>query len=307
MRVAALPALALLLSSAASAQLTLLPQVGVESSKTSVQYNDLSSFSPLGSEASARASVRLDYRLKGGHGPFLGAATSPSPVEYNFTNPTTGGESFQASTGNLQWRLEGGWMYSSKPITFKKNKAPTTAQSTQTTEETVVVKKSCGSYVYKSHCNSSREKTAAPPAEKTALTMRIQPFVGAAYNPSTGEDIIEAPADYTYKAGNWNTAFLAGTGFEFGKGSRRLFTINVQYLKGLGNLDEKTLVAETDGKVTTTRLSSSMSSWNVALGLPFTLGKKKAAPAPQQKAEPQTKQKSKCGEYRYKCTRKVVI
>lgn len=306
MRVAALPALALLLCSAASAQLTLLPQVGVESSKTSVQYNDLSSFAPLGREASARASVRLDYRLKGGHGPFLGAATSPAPVEYNFTNPNTGGQSFKATTDGLGFRLEGGWMYSSKPITFKKGKSSTAAQSTKSVEETVVVKKSCGSYVYKSHCGSSKQK-AAPPAKNTDLNMRIQPFVGAAYNPSTGENITQAPNDYTYKAGNWNTAFLAGTGFEFGKGARRLFTVNVQYLKGLGNMDEQTMMAETDGKVTTTRLSSAMNSWSVGLGLPFTLGKKKTTPAPQEKTQSKTEQKSKCSEYRYKCTRKVVI
>ena len=305
MRIAALPALALLLSGAASAQLTLLPHVGVERSNTSVQYNDGRSFSPLGGEASARASLRLDYRFKGGFGPFVGAATSPAPVDYAFANPATGGQSFKATAGDLQWRLEGGWMYSSKPITFKNRKAAAAqAQRTRATQQSTV-KKSCGSYSYRSHCGSSSKSITT--AKNKALNLRLQPFVGAAYNPSTGEDLKTAPSGYTYKAGNWNTALLAGSGFEFGRGSQRLFTLSVQYIKGLGNLDEKTLVTQTDAKTTTTRLQSDVSSWSVALGLPFTLSKKK--PSLQQRTQ-RTEQKSKCGEYKeYKsrCVRKVVI
>jgi hypothetical protein len=305
MRSAALPLVVLLFSSAASAQLTLLPQVALDNSRTSLQYNDLRSFSPLGREFSPRASVRLDYRFKGGHGPFVGLGSSAAPVDFSFTNPATGGQIYRATSADRLFRMEGGWQYSSKPITFKNRKAAVAAATRTRSTEQSEVKSRCGSYTYKSHCGSSREKTVQ--ARSRDWNLRLQPFAGAAYIPSVKEDLSVQNGSYTYKAGNWNTALLAGTGFEFGRGSQRLFTISVQYLKGLGNLDPKTLVTESNAKTTITRLDSRASGWSVGLGLPFSLTNRKVA---QPLKTERTEQRSKCGEYKeykYRCTRKVVI
>jgi hypothetical protein len=294
----------LLFSSAANAQLTLLPQIGIDNSQTSLKYNGGNSFAPLGRQTDPRASLRLDYRLKGGHGPFVGVASSPAPVDFSFADPLSGATQFRADNGDRQWRIEGGWQYSSKPITFRNRKAEAAAAA-KTRSERTEYKSRCGSYTYKSSCSSSRDKVTA--AKNRAWNMRIQPFAGAAYIPSIEDDLAVKNGVNTYKAGNWNTALLAGTGFEFGRGKQRLFTISVQYLKGLGNLDEKTLITETDAKTTTTRLQSDVSAWSVGLGLPFSLTKKKAA---TQSRTQQTKERSKCGEYkeyRYRCIKKVVI
>lgn len=308
MRSAALPlAGLLLLSSAASAQLTLTPQVGIDNSRTTLRYNDGASFAPLGRQTDPRASLRLDYRLKGGHGPFVGVASSPAPIDFSFASPATGARDFRAGTADRQLRLEGGWQYSSKPLTFRNRKAESAAaQRVRTRAEQQSAEKSrCGSYRYKSDNTQEKVNRAVREVRSKAWNMRVQPFAGAAYVPGTEEDLSTQNGSNTYKAGNWNTALLAGTGFEFGRGSQRLFTISVQYLKGLGNLDQKTLVTETDAKTTLTRLQSDMSAWSVGLGLPFTLAKKKAL---QPIRSQSTKQKSKCGEYReYRCTRKVVI
>lgn len=310
MRSAALPlAGLLLLSSAASAQLTLTPQIGIDNSRTSLQYNNGASFAPLGRQTDPRASLRLDYRLKGGHGPFVGVASSPAPVDFSFADPATGARDFRAGTADRQWRLEGGWQYSSKPLTFRNRKAEAAAAQRARTRalEQKGEKSRCGSYRYKSDDTEARMKKAMQQVRSKAWNMRVQPFAGAAYVPGTEEDISTQNGSATYKAGNWNTALLAGTGFEFGRGSQRLFTISVQYLKGLGDLDQKTLVTESDAKTTLTRLQSDVSAWSVGLGLPFTLAKKKA---PQPARSQSTKEKSKCGEYkeyRYRCTRKVVI
>jgi hypothetical protein len=310
MRSAALPLVGLLLlSSTAGAQLTLLPQIGIDNSQTALRYNGGNSFAPLGRQTDPRASLRLDYRLKGGHGPFVGVASSPAPVDFSFTDPLSGATQYRAGSADRQWRLEGGWQYSSKPITFRNRKAEAAAAQRVRTRasEQSAEKNRCGSYRYKSENTQDKVNKAVQQARSKALNLRVQPFAGAAYVPSVDDDFTKQNNVNTYKAGNWNTALLAGTGFEFGRGSQRLFTISVQYLKGMGNLDEKTLVTESDGKTTLTRLQSDMSAWSVGLGLPFTLAKKKAAtPARTQ----QTKERSKCGDYkesRYRCTRKVVI
>lgn len=299
MRSAALPLVVLLFSSAASAQLTLLPQVGIDQSRTALQYNGGPSFAPLCGEVAPRAAVRLDYRLKSGLGPFLGVATSAAPVAYNFANPTTGDKDYRASNSDRRWQLEGGWQYSTKPIVFKNRKAVAAARARST--ERSEVKSHCGAYAYRSHCGSSANKVS--PIRNQSWNMRVQPFAGVAYVPALKEDLAAQGGTYTYRAGNWNTALLAGTGFEFGRGSDRLFTLSVQYLKGLGNLKEKTLVTESDAKTTITRLKSDVSGWSVGVGLPFSLTKKKSAP--QVKSQP-TEQKSRCSEYRYRCGKRVI-
>lgn len=300
MRSAALPLVVLLFSSAASAQLTLLPQVGIDQSRTALQYNGGPSFAPLCGEVAPRAAVRLDYRLKSGLGPFLGVATSAAPVAYNFANPTTGDKDYRASNSDRRWQLEGGWQYSTKPIVFKNRKAVAAARARST--ERSEVKSHCGAYAYRSHCGSSANKVS--PIRNQSWNMRVQPFAGVAYVPALKEDLAAQGGTYTYRAGNWNTALLAGSGFEFGKGARRLFTLSLQYGKGLGNLSEKTLTTETDGKITTTRLRSEASVWSVGLGLPFSLTGKK--PTPQARTYP-SGERTRCGEYKSRCTRKVVI
>jgi hypothetical protein len=82
---------------------------------------------------------------------------------------------------------------------------------------------------------------------------------------------------YQYNAGNWKTALLAGAGFEFGKGSTRQFTVSINYFKGIGNLDEQTISSVSGGKPVTTTLESSVSGWNMKVGIPFTLWTKRPA------------------------------
>ncbi len=81
--------------------------------------------------------------------------------------------------------------------------------------------------------------------------------------------------NYSYKAGAWNTALIAGTGFEFGSNRHAKFIININYLKGLGNMDTKTISSVSNNKSVATMISSKASSWNVSLGIPISLSKKK--------------------------------
>ena len=137
--------------------------------------------------------------------------------------------------------------------------------------------------------------------------MKLQPSVGMGFIPNTMTDVITKTeggmAAYEYSAGNWNTALMTGMDFEFGKNSSRLFTVGFNYIRGLGNLNTQTISSVVGSKTLTTQLNSEMSGWNMRVGVPFTLGAKKAVvKAPPVKAE---KPKSGCSQYRiqYRCSK----
>jgi len=296
MRNAALILLFVALGYAAKSQrFTLLPQVGFENSNTKISYNDLESFSPIGVKFSPSVSLRLNYSSKAGHGFFIGAASSQSTVAYSFADPETGQNSYTATAGNMQLRLEGGYQFNTKPITIGKSKpaSPKTSSSMNKSNH------SCSSHCCFHSCNRSQ---GSKTANSASSWMRIQPSIGMAYIPGIKSDVssktVNGQDTYQYNAGNWNTAVIAGTGFEFGRGSTRQFTVSVNYLKGIGNLDEKTISSLSSGKLVTTTLSSTSSAWNVKIGIPFSLSSK-SKPAKRQPEQ----HRSGCGQYRmmYRC------
>ncbi len=291
---------------AASAQrFTLLPQVGFENSKTRISYNDLRSISPLGTKFSPQANLRLNYSSRQGHGLFLGVSSTRSLVSFSFSDPENALNSFSARSGNMQFQLEGGYQFNSKPIMLSGSKhASTKKQSPAKTEKKSCSSssRSCCSKSYSSHCGSGNTSKAKHPSlnRNKNTWVRIQPSVGMGFIPGVKTNVTSKTQGgqtiYQYNAGNFNTAFIAGAGFEFGKGRTRQFTVSINYFKGLGNLDENTISSGTAAKSVTTVLESAASGWNVKLGIPFTLAIKKPAVK-------KTEHRSPCGQYRmpYRC------
>jgi hypothetical protein len=226
----------------------------------------------------------------------VAVGTSPAVVNFSFADPAAAISNYTVAAGALQWQLEGGYQYSSKPINFKKSSAgKTSAISSQKTG----IKKSCGSSTYKSSCGS-KSKTAYT-KKNNSLNMRLQPSVGVAYKPNIEKDLVTNGALYQYNAGNWNTAVVAGLGIEFGKGTQRLFTLSSYYTKGLGNLGTQTLSTAKEGKSTVSDFRSSTSNWGMMLGVPFSLIKKKAPTMVKPVTQPPQQKlyyKNKCGSYR---------
>jgi hypothetical protein len=299
MKLAATTALLFLLGTTASAQFSIQPQVGFEQSKTSVLYNGLPSFSPLGREGSLKAALRMDYRFKKGFGPYASFGSSPAVVAFSFANPSDALANYKATASSLQWRLEGGYQYSSKPLNLKKGSTKTVA-SKAPAQRTQVTSK-CGSNTYRSSCGSKKVTETYQKAKNNNLTMRLQPSVGVAYIPSVKDDFTNAGNTTTYNAGNWKTALVSGMGLEFGKGKHSLLTLSVFYVKGLTNLDTKTFTKLENGKPSTGTFKSSASSWGMTVGVPFTFAKKtKTVAKPAQKNHHQ----SKCGSS-YKSIRHI--
>jgi len=124
-------------------------------------------------------------------------------------------------------------------------------------------------------------KTTTPPSTSgnKGWFVSIQPSVGMAFVPAVKTDVSTQTQgnknSVTYIAGNYNSAVTAGVGFEFGKNTEKKFVIGVQYLQGIGNLDERTVSTSSGGKSTVTSLSSSVSGLNFTVGIPISLTKKK--------------------------------
>jgi hypothetical protein len=297
----------LIATSATNAQLTILPQVGFERSATNLQINNLGSFSPMDAQGTLKANIRADYKFKGGHGPFAGFGTSPATVAFKFTDPANAMNNFRTATNNLQWRLEGGYQYTSAPIYFKKkstaapsglsslhlrSKYKNAPESDRPTVQKVFTEKSCGSYSIRSHCE---KKVMAFKKKDERLNMRIQPSVGMAYRPSVDESFERDGNSYQYNAGNWKSAVISGLAFELAKGAKRQATVGVHYTKGIG-IEKETLNTVTDSKPSTTYFSSNASSWAVTLGVPISLAKKQTPVKEVKVIEyKKTEYKSKCG------------
>ncbi len=300
MRYAVLPGmLVLFIGSAANAQLSIQPQIGLEQSKTSFSFNN-STFSSLPNQLEPKGAVRFDYKFKKVHGPFMSIGSSPGVSSVHFSSFDNVVNQYVSTVGSMQWRLEGGYQYTSKPINFKKGSSQKSVAATPKTT-TEIVKTRCGNYYYKTTTSTARTAT---PKVNNNWNMRLQPSVGAAYIPSAKENVtVDEAANqttYQYRAGNYTTGLVSGLGFLFGKGSRDMFSINVYYLKGLTNMDNQTLTKITEGKTTTSQIRSSTSSWTLSFGLPLQLQKSKQQVKTVEQTKPIEKKesyKSRCGQY----------
>ena len=300
-----------LITQTATSQFTITPRLGVENSRTLVSVNDGKFFAPLSSQFSPQASLRMDYKFKKGHGIFAGISSSNTAVAFNFSNPEASATSFFASRSTAQLRSELGYQFTSKPVFFKKTTAtkPASTKNTSYSKKEESSRQSCGSYSYRSscgdkarqHCSSSKSKqTKASP-----MNLRFQPQIGlsAIHSPKTDfTDKLEGTqTSYAYHAGNWNTALITGMGFEFAKGNNKLFVVNIQYLKGIGNLNDKVLTTSSGGKSIETNFASRTSAWSLNVGVPLTLsGSKTSNTKNKSKQKSQSQQKRNCGQSSYR-------
>ena len=254
------------------AQLSFLPQVGFEQSRTSINYNELST---SGVSGNFRANLKADYRLKGGHGPYVSVGTSPAPMNFNFSSTGDLMQNYQSAKGNLQFRIETGYQYTSSPISlFKKKTVAAPTETTDIVQQPVAQKTSCGSSTYKSSCGD-KKKTNKTSLANGGLNMRLQPSLGVAYIPSNNEGITETPNGFQY-ASVWKTAIVPSMGFEFANGKQRFLTLNVFYTQPVGVKDES-FTAFSGSKAVTTNLSPATSTWGITAGVPFSFVKSNAS------------------------------
>ena len=294
-------------------QLSLTPQVGFENSKTSINYNNLGSFAPLGGEFNPQVSLRLDYKFKQGFGPYLGVSTSRSVVAYSFSNIDNGMNLYSATKANMQLRMEAGYQFTTSQLFLNKTRSANSAASKSKSSG----KSSCGNYSSRSNCSksyssqSSRCQSKSNAAKKIesknkGTWVRLQPSVGVGFIPSPKTDVITkmqgGETVYEYRAGNWNTALLTGMGFEFGRNKQRLVNVSVNYFTGIGNMNKQTVSLVSGTKTSVANLESNASGWNMRIGIPFTLTEKNAKKHNKQSRTKKTNcSERKVIEYKYRC------
>ena len=297
MRQTALLFVIAVLGYAANAQFTLRPQMGIENPVTKISYNDIPSFAPL-SQFQPQFGIHADYKFKGGFGPFLGLSTSRSIVSYSFTDPEKGMTDYKAEMGDVQLALQAGLQYSSKPFNLTKTRASSATKSENTEKKTS--QKSCflESFMkcYSSSCchGKTRNENKSTP-KKDIWTISFQPSAGMVYTPSNKETIETETSNgvtsYDYNAGNLKTAFISGIAFEFAKNKKKFATLSINYFTSLGN-DKTSFTTQSGSKTVNTTLSSKVSGWNAAIGIPITFTKSHATKS-------KNNEHHDCQQYRY--------
>jgi hypothetical protein len=293
--------------------------IGLENSKTTITYND--QVIKPGIQFSPQLGVKMNYTFKKGHGVFAGISTSSPVMDFSFTDPQSAASSYLISRDDIKLRFEGGYQFSSKPIYFSKNRSNSSSSknvscqrksfscqgrsySCQGKSVSCQGRASCGPN--KGHC----DKNAKTTSKNAGQYMRIIPSAGLAFIPGQSSEIITGSKNgsplYSYKAGAWNTAVVAGTSFEFGSNRHANFILSVNYLKGIGNMDAKTVNTVSNGKSISGNFSSAVSNWNIGVGIPISLSKRKPVmhnrPRPDfdRKFDPSQRFEShgRCGQYR---------
>ncbi len=267
-----------LITYASNAQLSIVPQVGVETFRTTIKSGDFSSFSPLGQQFTPSLAVRMAYTSRSGQGAFFGVATSSPAVDFKFTNPQNAQTSYTASASGLQLRLEAGYQFTSKPITigkpvYKNNYAGKNGQKNSAAKQNGCSRSMCSRM--KNSQSDYKKAAAGKMKQDNRLYMRIKPSLGLAIVPTGSRMETETKGGqtvYSYRAG-LNTALIAGTAFEFGSRNQAKLLVSINYLKGLGN-NTQTVTNNEGSKTTSTAFSSKTSGFNINVGIPFSFSKK---------------------------------
>lgn len=282
---------------AANAQFSIQPQLGMETSWTTIKSSDFSAFSPIGVQVAPRIAGRMAYKFKTGHGAFLGVATGTPAVRFKFTDPQSARTSYTTSAQGLRLRLEGGYEFTTKPIAIGKQSISKSYANTCRRrygggeQQKFSGSSRCGMRKSTNDDDKSSYKTKA---QNKGLYMRIKPSIGLALAPSgSGIETKGAEASYEYQAG-WNTAFIAGTAFEFGTRKQAKFIIGVNYLRSLGN-NTQTLYTG-PAKTTATTFRSATSGFNVNVGIPINFTKKSTVS--QHRQYRSSSYRGHCGRYK---------
>jgi hypothetical protein len=287
-----LPGFLLLAGATLHAQFSITPYAGLEQATNTLRYGKGLTASDV--NGNLKTGLRMDYRLRTGHTPFVNVTTSPSPVNFSFTNSGELLRQANAVRSNLQLRLEAGYQYSSKPIQLGKKEPAASNMANNAGSITGEKKKSCGSIASRSRCGSN-SKTPNSPAVNNLLSMRLQPALAVAYIPSQVQTVKQTPNGFDYAAGTWRTALVPSLGFEFAKGSQQLFTLTAFYTRPLGQKEEM-VTTQLESKTVSTLLQPQSSTWGLTFGVPFSFSSTKAT-----KSKGRTEKKNCTRTYYSRC------
>jgi hypothetical protein len=228
-------------------ELVLTPQVGVQSSNTKVGYNNSPYFLPSRA-ATGLAGFRLTYQSKKGHGPYIGFGLATTTTTYKLADPVNKYSSYQGAMTDI-FRIEGGYQWNTKPIYLKR--------------------------IWDNHMSADEFARL----KNKGWSVRIQPYAGFGMqlrNGNTGYETVQTndgSITTYYGKRNWN--ITTGLNFEFGKNDKKKFTLGFSFIQGLGGMQTTVIDRTYNGTNYQTQLYNRSSGFNVTLGIPLTLWKKR--------------------------------
>lgn len=224
-------------------KLTLVPQIGVQSIKTKLEYSDIPNLDHKIFNGAAYLGVRFVYESKKGHGPYIGIGTGGAGSGYEISERSL--SSFGYSKTSSPLKLELGYQWNTKPVYFKKI------------------------------LNNNLSKVQFEQLNNKGWHVRFQPNIGiASHLGNAGYTLTGAMGnvkDSSTYYGNKNFALTTGINFVFGKNNRDKFSLSFNYVKGFGDL-ERTFINYNSKRGI---LSSNGTSWNITFSIPITLLKRK--------------------------------
>lgn len=231
-----------------SQRLTLTPQAGIQTAPTRVLLNNSPYAAPYRT-STAYVGVRLAYQSKQGHGPYLNLALGTSGNTYQLSeHGMLFPNAFKQAMTDV-FRVEGGYQWNSKPLYFKR--------------------------IWDN--NLSAEEFAK--LAKKGWFVRLQPFAGLALEQRNGNTddrmaFINNGTVSTYSS-NRNLVFSTGLNLEFGKNGKQAFTLGFNYIVGLRGGQTTIIDRTVNGVNYHTHLFNRSSGFNVTLGVPLTIWKKR--------------------------------
>ena len=228
-------------------RLTITPQAGIQTASTRVLYNNSPYAAPYRSSA-AYVGVRLAYQSKHGHGPYLNLALGTSTNTYRLSehNSIFNTSFKQAMTDVI--RIEGGYQWNSKPLYFKR--------------------------IWDNSMSAEEFSKLA----KKGWYVRLQPFVGLGLHQRNGigYDLWSvSDGTVTTYSSDRNLILSTGLNMEFGKNGKSKFALGFNYVGGLSGGQTTFINRRINGADYQTHLFNRGTGFNITLGVPLTIWKKR--------------------------------
>lgn len=219
-----------------SQRLVLMPQIGTQSFQMDVNSNSLFYGYKTHTLPSPTLGARLMYFSKNGHGPYAG-------FRIGDLNVSSYDSSAFRTTGITLRQYQLGYQWLSKPLYFKR--------------------------IWNNHLSPQDFESMT----RKGLAVQFMPSAGLVYTSGRGESISYMANNVNYKENSYrgNMGVDLGLGMVFSNNGRQLFSLNFGYTKSFGNIYSGT----TQSGSYLSNLKTQASGWNVSLGVPLTLLRKK--------------------------------
>jgi hypothetical protein len=228
-------------------EIVVTPQIGIQSSGTKTTFNNSPFYRPA-DNSTASIGLRLAYQSKKGHGPFVGVALASTTTNYSVVDASGNYLGYQIGGRNVV-RTQLGYQWNTKRLYFKRL------------------------------WDNSLSREEFDKLAKKGWYVRFQPYAGVGMDfgiDNSSHGFMPNTSGYVYSPIYKHTAhFTAGLNLEFGRNDKKKFTLGIGYMRQIGDPHYTQLTQTVNGNTYTSYWHNRTSTFNVTLGVPLTIWKKR--------------------------------